>query len=91
MTFSFTVDFTPHQLAASITLLRASEVQDLVDGDDDKYKALNAIYNSGKLIKHFTIGKLVIVNYISNVFAILTLSLLVIVYNISYDIVRSYN
>jgi len=36
-------DFTPHQLAASITLLRSAEIEDIVDGHDDKYKQPNSV------------------------------------------------
>ena len=36
----FLVGFGQHSLASNITLLKASEVDEIFDGKDDKYKAL---------------------------------------------------
>lgn len=35
-----------HVLASSVSLLRAAEVEDIIDGNDDKYDILsNALFN----------------------------------------------
>ena len=39
--FVFPVGFGPTSLATNITLLRAAEVEEVFDGQDDKYKAVS--------------------------------------------------
>jgi len=44
MTFISLRDFiglSQHVLASSVSLLRASEVEDIIDGNDEKYKAVS--------------------------------------------------
>ena len=44
MTFISLPDFvglSQHVLASSVSLLRASEVEDIIDGNDEKYKAVS--------------------------------------------------
>lgn len=37
----YTVGFGQHSLATNITLLRASEVDEIFEGNDEKYKAVS--------------------------------------------------
>lgn len=51
--FVCAVGFGQHSLASNITLLRASEVDEIFEGNDDKYKALTV--SSDVLIQRYTI------------------------------------
>jgi len=35
------IGLSQHVLASSVSLLRASEVEDIIDGNDEKYKAVS--------------------------------------------------
>lgn len=41
LTYVFLLGLSQHCLASSVSLLRASEVEDIIEGNDDKYKAVS--------------------------------------------------
>jgi hypothetical protein len=49
--FNGLVGFGQHSLASNITLLRANEVDEIFEGNDDKYKALTV--SSDVVIQRF--------------------------------------
>jgi hypothetical protein len=51
------VGFGQHTLASNITLLRATEVDEILEGNDDKYKALTV--SSDVILQRFAIGPLI--------------------------------
>lgn len=57
------VGFGQHSLASNITLLRAVEVDEIFEGNDDKYKALTV--SSDVIIQRYNILSSYLVVYLS--------------------------
>jgi len=53
------VGFGQHSLASNITLLRATEVDEIFEGNDDKYKALTV--SSDVIIQRYIVSLLCVV------------------------------
>ena len=51
--FMCAVGFGQHSLASNITLLRATEVDEIFEGNDDKYKALTM--SSDVIVQRYSI------------------------------------
>jgi len=61
--FVHAVGFGQHSLASNITLLRAVEVDEIFEGNDDKYKALTV--SSDVIIQRYNILSSYLVVYLS--------------------------
>jgi hypothetical protein len=62
--FNGSVGFGQHSLASNITLLRANEVDEIFEGNDDKYKALTV--SSDIVIQRFVLASTEMKNVAGN-------------------------